>query len=65
MTAALNLRMTRAMQDALFGPPGLGTPERQRWDAARELRKRESATRTDHSALTTSGIDNDRYPDTG
>jgi len=39
--SALNLRMTRAMQDALFGPPGLGTPERQRWDAARELRKRE------------------------
>lgn len=37
----LNLRMTRAVQDALFGPPVLGTPERQRWEAARELRKRE------------------------
>jgi hypothetical protein len=37
----LNLRMTRAVQDALFGPPLLGTPERQRWDAARGLRKRE------------------------
>ena len=37
----LNLRMARAVQDALFGPPVLGTPERQRWDAARELRKRE------------------------
>jgi hypothetical protein len=36
---ALNLRMTRAVQDALFGPV-LGTPERQKWDA-RELRKRE------------------------
>jgi len=39
--SALNLRMTHAVQDALFGPPGLGTPERRRWDAARELRKRE------------------------
>ena len=33
----LNLRMTRAVQDALFGPPLLGTPERQRREAAREL----------------------------
>jgi hypothetical protein len=37
----LNLRMTHAVQDALFGPPIDGTPERQRWEAARELRKRE------------------------
>ncbi len=37
----LNLRMTHAVQDALFGPPILGTPERQQWEAARELRKRE------------------------
>jgi hypothetical protein len=37
----LNLRMTHAVQDALFGPPILGTPERQRWEAAREQRIRE------------------------
>jgi hypothetical protein len=34
-----NLRMTRAVQDALFGPPILGTPERAQWDAAREQRR--------------------------
>jgi len=37
----LNLRMTRRVQDALFGPPGLGTPEREQWDQAREQRRRE------------------------
>jgi hypothetical protein len=37
----LNLRMTHPVQDALFGPPILGTPERQRWEAAREQRQRE------------------------
>jgi hypothetical protein len=37
----LNLRMTHPVQDALFGPPILGTPEQQRWEAAREQRQRE------------------------
>lgn len=32
------LRMTQAVQDALFGPPIMGTPERDRWDAARALK---------------------------
>jgi hypothetical protein len=30
----LNLRMTRPVQDALYGPPILGTPERAQWEAA-------------------------------
>jgi hypothetical protein len=40
----LNLRMTHPVQDALFGPPILGTPERQQWEMARARRraKRES-----------------------
>jgi len=37
----LNLRMTHPVQDALFGPPILGTPERARWEGAREQRQRE------------------------
>jgi len=37
----LNLRMTHAVMDALFGPPIAGSPERQQWDAAREQRMRE------------------------
>jgi hypothetical protein len=37
----LNLRMTHRMQDALFGPPIQGTPEREQWDAAREQRRRQ------------------------
>jgi hypothetical protein len=37
----VNLRMTSAVQDALFGPPIMGTPERSRWEAACEQRKRE------------------------
>jgi hypothetical protein len=37
----LNLRMTHSVQDALFGPTILGTPERERWDQAREQRRRE------------------------
>lgn len=37
----LNLRMTRPVQDALFGPPIVGTPERERWEQAREKRRRE------------------------
>lgn len=37
----LNLRMTNRVQDALFGPPILPTPERARWDQAREQRRRE------------------------
>ena len=37
----LNLRMTHPVEDALFGPPILGTQERQRWEAARDRRRRE------------------------
>ena len=37
----LNLRMTHRVQDALFGPPILGSPEREQWDQAREQRRRE------------------------
>jgi len=37
----LNLRMTYLVQDALFGPPYLGSPERQRWEAFRDQRRRE------------------------
>ena len=37
----LNLRMTHRVQDALFGPPVLGTTEREHWDQAREQRRRE------------------------
>jgi len=37
----LNLRMTHAVQDALFGPHILGTPERRRWETARQQRMRE------------------------
>jgi hypothetical protein len=34
----LNLRMSYPVQDALFGPPYLGSIERQRWKTAREQR---------------------------
>lgn len=37
----LNLRMTRPVMDALFGPSIFGSPERQQWEAAREQRMRE------------------------
>lgn len=37
----LNVRMTRPVQDALYGPPMCGTPERNQWEAAREQRRRE------------------------
>ena len=37
----LNLRMTNAVQDALFGPTDTGTPEYKRWDVAREQRRRQ------------------------
>jgi len=37
----LNLRMSYPVQDALFGPPFLGSSERQRWEAARDGRRRE------------------------
>ncbi len=37
----LNLRMTHSVQDALFGPPFVGSPERNQWEAARERRIRE------------------------
>ena len=33
------VRSTEAVQDALFGPPILGTPERTAWDARREARR--------------------------
>jgi hypothetical protein len=33
--------MTHHVQDALFGPPILGTPERQQWEDAREQKRRE------------------------
>jgi hypothetical protein len=37
----LNLRMSYPVQDALFGPPHLGSSERRRWEAARDQRRRE------------------------
>jgi hypothetical protein len=37
----VNLRMTHRVQDALFGPPILGTPEREQWERAREHRRRQ------------------------
>jgi hypothetical protein len=37
----LNLRMTSAVMDALFGPALAGTPEHRAWEAARERRRRE------------------------
>lgn len=33
------VRVTYLVQDALFGPPILGTPERAEWDARREQRR--------------------------
>jgi hypothetical protein len=36
----MNLRMTRLVLDALFGPPILGTPQRHQWEQARERRWR-------------------------
>jgi hypothetical protein len=38
---ALNLRMTDAVMDALFGPAHAGTPQREAWEAARERRRQE------------------------
>lgn len=38
------LRMTQAVQDILFGPPIMGTPERDRWDAARALKQHQLET---------------------
>lgn len=40
-SSPLNLRMSYPVQDALFGPPYLGSSERQRWEAARDQRRRE------------------------
>jgi hypothetical protein len=37
----LNVRMTHQVQDALYGPPICGAPERDQWEAAREQRRRE------------------------
>jgi hypothetical protein len=39
--SALNLRMTNAVMDALFGPARTGTPEREAWEAARDRRQQE------------------------
>jgi len=36
-----NLRMTHKVQDALFSPPIIGSPERDEWEAARDRRARE------------------------
>jgi hypothetical protein len=36
-----NLRMTNPVMDALFGPPFVGSPERNSWEAARERRRSE------------------------
>jgi hypothetical protein len=33
--------MTHPVLDALFGPPILGTRERQQWEQARERRRRQ------------------------
>jgi hypothetical protein len=37
--SALNLRMTNAVMDALFGPTRTGTPEYEAWEAARDRRR--------------------------
>jgi len=37
----LNLRMTTAVMDALFGPADTSAPEHAEWEARREARKRE------------------------
>lgn len=37
----LNLRMTNAVMDGLFGPAQAGTPEHEAWEAARERRRQE------------------------
>jgi len=39
--SALNLRMTRAVMDGLFGPALTGTPESEAWEAARDRRRRD------------------------
>jgi hypothetical protein len=39
--SALNLRMTNAVMDALFGPTNTGTPKYEEWQAARERRRRD------------------------
>ena len=38
---ALNLRMTNAVMDGLFGPTQTGTPKYKEWQAARERRRRD------------------------
>jgi hypothetical protein len=40
-----NLRMTEAVQDALFGPPTVGSPERAEWEAARDRRASQRESR--------------------
>jgi hypothetical protein len=39
--SALNLRMTHAVMDALFGPARTETPEREAWEAARDRWRQE------------------------
>lgn len=35
----LNVRMTHRVQDALFGPPIVGTPQREQWERAKKERR--------------------------
>lgn len=44
-----NLRMTEAVQDALFGPPIIGTRERAEWEAVRDRKAQERAGRAEHN----------------
>jgi hypothetical protein len=39
--SAINLRMTNAVMDNLFGPAHTGTPEYEEWQAAREQRRQD------------------------
>jgi hypothetical protein len=39
--------MSYPVQDALFGPPYLGSLERERWEAARDQRSREREAAAD------------------
>ncbi len=53
-SSPLTLRMSYPVQDALFGPPYLGSSERQRWEAARDERRREREPASDDPAGQTS-----------
>ena len=43
--SALNLRMTSAVMDSLFGPVHTGTPGYEEWEAARERHRRDLGDR--------------------